>query len=109
MTDPGVNMATPTYANMAFTPFANFRLLRGGWIQNPFADLCYTGKEDTSNPIRFIQSFEKMVQYEGIDEGDKLYYFGRCLKGTASTWYSLQCPISFQQAKDLFKKKFWRP
>lgn len=86
---PYANMAAIGGNNMALTLHTNLRLPRGGWLQNPFAELAYHRKEDVVNLIRFLESFKNMARYEGVHEANKLHYFGRSLKGTAST-FSLQ-------------------
>lgn len=30
------------------------RLPRGGWLQNPFGELTFKGRDDRTNPIRFV-------------------------------------------------------
>ena len=39
--------------------------------------------------MRFIQRFEKIAEYEEVNERDKLHYFGETLKENATTWYEL--------------------
>jgi len=55
-------------------------LPRGG-LQNSFVN--YTGKNDSQNPVRFIEKFERLANYENVQVKDRLYYFAMCLKDSA--------------------------
>lgn len=67
----------------AMVPF-QARLPRSGWIKNPFDELSYRGKGDRQNPIKFLQKFERLAEYERVSAEDQLFYFGRCMRGPAS-------------------------
>lgn len=87
--------------------WGNVRLPRGGWLQNPFQDLAYTGKTDKTNPIRFLKSFENIASYEGVNDRDQQHYFMKCLKDRARTWYELQDFGNITEAKTAFREYFW--
>lgn len=42
-------------------PVTGIRLPRGGWLKNPFDDLKFTGKSNSTNPVRFIKKFESIA------------------------------------------------
>lgn len=42
----------------------NAKLPKGGWLRNPFEDLRYSGRNDPQNPMKFLNRFEKMADYE---------------------------------------------
>lgn len=83
------------------------KLPRGGWLKNPFDDLKYIGWTDTQNPIKFIRRFEKIAEYENVQREEQLYYFGKCLKGTASNWFDMREPENIEDAKKAFTDYYW--
>ncbi|XP_036140842.1 uncharacterized protein LOC118644959 [Monomorium pharaonis] len=83
------------------------RLPKGGWLKSPFEDLKYFGKTDTQNPIKFLRRFEKIATYENISEAEKLYFFGKCMRGTASSWYDVREPDNITEGKQKFIEYFW--
>ncbi|KMQ90526.1 reverse ribonuclease integrase [Lasius niger] len=85
----------------------NAKLPRGGWLKSPFEELTYKGRTDTQNPMKFMKRFEKIANYEGVGANEQLYYFGRCLRGTASNWFDVRDPDSIDEAKESFIDYFW--
>ncbi|KMQ89606.1 retrotransposon ty3-gypsy subclass, partial [Lasius niger] len=85
----------------------NAKLPRGGWLKSPFEEITYKGRTDTQNPMRFLKRFEKIAIYEGVEEREQLYYFGKCMRGTASNWFDVRDPDSIKEAKDAFVEYFW--
>ncbi|KMQ89852.1 s68306 pol retrotransposon woot [Lasius niger] len=83
------------------------RLPKGGWLRNPFEELKYTGRSDPQNPMRFLSRFERIAKYEGVGETEQLYYFGKCMRGTASSWYDVHEPEDIEEAKNAFTEHFW--
>jgi len=77
----------------------NARLPRGGWLKYPFEDIKYFGRTDRQNPIKFIKKFEKIVEYENVGEVDQIYFFARCMRGSASTWFEVREPDTIEEAK----------
>ncbi|XP_036144981.1 uncharacterized protein LOC118646382 [Monomorium pharaonis] len=83
------------------------KLPKGGWLKNPFDELRYYGKSDTQNPLKFFKKFEKIAAYEEIDEREQIYFFGKCMRGTASNWFDVREPESISEAKASFVDYFW--
>ncbi|XP_036139609.1 uncharacterized protein LOC118644672 [Monomorium pharaonis] len=83
------------------------RLPRGGWLKSPFEDLKFYGKPDSQNPVRFIRHFEKIAICEEISEAEQLYFFSKCMRGTASSWYDVRDPDSIAEAKKAFIDYYW--
>ncbi|XP_011688451.1 PREDICTED: uncharacterized protein LOC105450356 [Wasmannia auropunctata] len=83
------------------------RMPRGGWLQNPFQDITYSGKRDIQNPIRFLHKFEKTATYERVSDADKLHFFAKAMRGAASLWFELNQPDTFEEAVKSFKENFW--
>lgn len=86
---------------------AAWRLPRGGWLQNPFQELSFVGRSDRENPMRFLEGFERIAAYEGVEKKDRLYYFAKCMKDQASTWYELHRFDTIGDAKAAFKDRYW--
>ena len=40
----------------------NARIPRGGWLQNPFEELKFSGREDAQNPLKFLRRFETIAR-----------------------------------------------
>lgn len=85
--------------------FGNVRLPRGGWLKDPFVS--YSGRSDSRNPMKFLRKFERIASYEGISEQDQLYYFGKCLRGAASSWFDVREPSTIREAKAAFRDYYW--
>ncbi|KMQ91596.1 reverse ribonuclease integrase [Lasius niger] len=85
----------------------NAKLPRGGWLRSPFEDLTYKGRTDAQNPMKFLKRFEKIANYEGVETREQLYYFGKCMRGTASNWFDVRDPDSIEEAKEAFVDYFW--
>lgn len=88
-------------------PMSSVRLPRGGWLKNPFEDLSFAGSNDKVNPIRFLKRFNGIVEYENIKIDEQLYYFGKCMKGQALTWFEINEFEEIIEAESDFKEKFW--
>lgn len=85
----------------------NIRLPKGGWLKDPFENICFLGRTDKQNPIRFLQKFEKIASYEEINERDQLHYFAKCMHGSASLWYEMRDFANIREAKFAFREYFW--
>jgi len=85
----------------------NARLPKGGWLKNPFEEIRFFGRTDKQNPMKFLRRFERTAEYEGVGENDQLQFFGRCLRGAASTWFDVSEPENMQEAREMFVKHFW--
>ncbi|KYN50404.1 hypothetical protein ALC57_00041 [Trachymyrmex cornetzi] len=72
-----------------------------------FEDLVFHGRKDKQNLMRFIQRFERTADYEGVDDKDRLHYFGKTMRDNAATWFELNEPDSFDEAKEKFLEHFW--
>lgn len=83
------------------------RLPRGGWLKNPFEEIKFFGRTDKQNPIKFLRRFERTAEYEGVGEIDQLHFFGRCLRGAASTWFDVCDPENMSEAREMFVRHFW--
>lgn len=87
--------------------FTNAKLPIGRWLKNRFDDLKYTGRNDPQNPIKFLRRFEKIARYEEVGTRKQLYYFGKCLKGTAANWFDVRDPDNICGAKEAFTEYYW--
>lgn len=87
--------------------FGNLKLPRGGWLKDPFEEITYFGRTDKQNPIRFLRKFERIALYENISEADQLHYFGKCLRGSAASWFDVRKPVNIREAKRAFREYFW--
>ncbi|KMQ83219.1 s68305 gag polyprotein, partial [Lasius niger] len=87
--------------------FVNAKLPRGGWLKNPFEELTFKGRIDPQNPMKFLRRFEKIARYEGVGKNDQLYFFGRCMRGTASNWFDVRDPDDIDETIDSFTDYFW--
>lgn len=73
---------------------------------NPFYELEYIGGKDSKNPVRFIDDFERIAEYETVPEHDKLYFLGKCIRQKASDWWSLQRFRTYSETKKKFLKHY---
>lgn len=76
-------------------------------VNSMLQDISYSGRKDRTNPIRFLNKFEEVMEYEQVPEGEKRFYFARCLRGAAKNWYELHDFQSYRQARTGFKHFFW--
>lgn len=86
---------------------SGIKLPRGGWLKNPFEEISFVGRKDGQNLMRFVNRFERIADYEGVEECDKLHYFGRALRDNAAIWFELNEPETYSEAKRLFLEQFW--
>ncbi|KMQ85854.1 ap2 erf domain-containing protein [Lasius niger] len=100
------NTARPT-VTLSDGAFTNAKLPKGGWLKNPFDDLRFTGRNDPQNPIKFLRRFEKIARYEEIGDKEQLYYFGKCLRGTAANWFDVRDPNTICETKEAFTEYYW--
>lgn len=89
------------------TQVTQIRLPRGGWLKNPFDDIKFTGKTDSTNPVRFLRKFENIAKHERIRGAEQLHFFGKCLRDQASTWWELQDFDDIKDAKEQFLAFYW--
>lgn len=80
---------------------------RSGRLFNPFYELEYIGGKDSKNPVRFIDDFERIAEYETVPEHDKLYFLGNCMRQKASDWWSLQKFRTYSETEKKFLKHYW--
>jgi len=106
-TERGKGETASSVVKISENAVLNARLPRGDWLKNPFEDLKYFGRTDRQNPIKFIKKFEKIVEYENVGEIDEIYFFARCMRGSASTWFVVREPDTIDEAKELFIQHFW--
>lgn len=83
------------------------KLPKGGYLQSPFEDLRYGGKDSHMNPMAFVRRFENIATREEMSAEDRLYWFLRCLKQTAASWFESHDFESIEKALSQFKERFW--
>ncbi|KMQ91975.1 s68305 gag polyprotein [Lasius niger] len=105
--DPRRNGDTEVAGTSAKHAGNEMKLPQGGWIVSPFEDVKFSGKRDAMNPMRFVRKFERIAQYEIIDDAEQLYFFGKCLKDQAAIWFELQEVDTIKDAKEKFVRYFW--
>jgi len=106
-TERGKEETASSVVKISENTVLNARLPRGGWLKNPFEDLKFFGRTDRQNPIKFIRRFKKIVEYENVGEIDQIYFFARCMRRSASTWFEVGEPDTIDEAKDLFIQHYW--
>lgn len=83
------------------------KLPRGGWLQNPFQEIKFSGRGDPQNPVRFPKKFEKTAGYERIGNEEQLHFFAGCLVGQAVIWWEMQDDLdTIEEAKEAFMRTY---
>ena len=74
---------------------------------NPFKNLKFTGKNDSTHPKRFIKNFEYFAMHENLNEYEKEYYFIQSLVEDAGIWLNLRGYGSYEEMTEDFIKFYW--
>lgn len=86
----------------------NFKVNRPSRSMKPFENLKFSGRDDTTHPVRFIEDFDFFAKQEELSDYEKQYFFGQSLINEAAEWLKIQgYTETFETMRNSFLNFFW--
>ncbi|XP_043465251.1 uncharacterized protein LOC122500400 [Leptopilina heterotoma] len=74
----------------------------------PFENLKFSGRDDTTHPVRFTEDFDFFAKQEELTDYEKQFYFGQSLINEAAEWLKIQgYSKTFETMRKSFLNFFW--
>lgn len=86
----------------------NFKIKETRIKFNPFENLKFSGRNDFTHPMRFIENFEFFANQEKLNDYEKQYFLGQALTNEANEWLKIHgYKKTYEELRNSFVNFFW--